>query len=138
MTHANRQTLVETPEADRQTCTDAPVIDHDVLASLAAAIGWQKVGHFITDFADHAAMHREQMRAALADADFDALYRSAHMLVSVSGSLGATRMSRLCDQLQRAAQACETALAQALFDDLEGVIDAALDDMKGLVTTNRS
>ena len=137
MTHANPPTQVKTSAGDMQV-SDPPVLDHETLRSLADAIGWQKVSHFIRDFTDHANHHRETMRAALADGDFDALYRSAHMLVSVSGSLGAVATSGLCDKLQKAAQAAEAASAKALFDEVDRAIDLALGELQELVVKTKS
>lgn len=118
--------------------SDPPVLDHETLLSLADAIGWPKVSHFIGDFTDHANHHREAMRDALADGDFETLYRSAHMLVSVSGSLGALATSALCDQLQKAAQSTETAAVRALFDEVDRAIDQALAELQELVVKTKA
>ena len=132
VTHANPQTPIETTAGGTQV-SNPPVVDHETLRSLAAAIGWPKVGQFIADFTDHAHHHRESMRTALAAGDLDALYHSAHMLVSVSGSLGALATSRLCDRLQKAAQVADITVAQTLFDELDQAVDQALAELKELV-----
>ena len=118
--------------------SDPPVLDHETLRSLADAIGWPKVSHFIRDYTDHANHHREAMRDALADGDLDALYRSAHMLVSVSGSLGAHATSALCDKLQKAARADEAAAAGTLFDEVDRAIDQVLGELQDLVVQTKS
>ncbi len=118
--------------------SDPPVLDHETLRSLADAIGWPKVSHFIRDFTDHANHHRAAMRAALANGDYETLYRSAHMLVSVSGSLGAVATSGLCDKLQKAAQASEAATSRTLFDEVDRAIDQALGELQELVVKTKS
>ena len=130
VTHANPKSR---PDANRSTTSDEPVVDHDVPDALASVIGRRKVDRFIADFIDHAGMHRRHMRKALTTDDFDRLYRSAHMLVAVSGNLGAVQVSHLCDRLQRAAAVSDAAAAHDMFDDVDLAIDQALDVMAAMI-----
>jgi HPt (histidine-containing phosphotransfer) domain-containing protein len=126
VTHANPKSNAR---ADR---TEVPLVDRDVLDSLASVIGRDKVDQFLTDFIEHAGKQRVVMREALAYKDFSSLYRSAHMLLSVSGSLGATKVSRLCDRLQRAADAHDTATAAKVFRDVDQAIEMTLRTMTAI------
>jgi len=109
------------------------VVDHDILDALASVIGRAKVDQFIADFIEHAAMHRRHMRDGLATDDLDTVYRSAHMLVAVAGSLGATEVSRLCDRLQRAMAARDMAAARDLYGDVDRAVDRALETMTAMI-----
>ena len=117
------------PVADHLTGANVPIVDHDVLDALASVIGRDKVDQFVSDFIRHAGMHRNHMRDALADDDSEALFRSAHMLVAVSGSLGAIEVSRQCDRMQRAAEARDMVSARDMFNDVDRAIDRALHAM---------
>jgi len=130
VTHTNRQTR---PVAKRPVTPDTPAIDTDVLDVLASVIGRTKVNQFIADFLGHARMHRRNMRDALATDDTEVLYRSAHMLVAVSGNLGALEVSRLCDGLQRAVAAHDMAAAHEMFADVDNAIDRALASLSAMI-----
>jgi len=105
---------------------NVPLVDHDVLDSLASVIGRDKVTQFLTDFIEHAARQRIVMREALAYRDYASLYRAAHKLLAVSGSLGAIQVSRLCDRLQRAADAHDTQSAAETFREVDQAIEKTL------------
>ncbi len=122
------------PVADHLDGADDPIVDHDVLDALASVIGRDKVDQFISDFIRHAGMHRRHMRDALAEDDSEALFRSAHMLVAVSGSLGATQVSRQCDRMQRAAEVRDLVSARDMFTDVDKAIDRALHAMAETVS----
>jgi hypothetical protein len=69
----------------------------------------------------------------LATDDAEILYRSAHMLVAVSGSLGALQVSRLCDRLQKAAATRDMAAAHDMFAEVDNAIDRALETMSAMI-----
>jgi HPt (histidine-containing phosphotransfer) domain-containing protein len=130
VTHANRQSR---SIDDRSAAPDTAVVDRDILDALASVIGRAKVDQFIADFIEHAGMHRRHMRDALATDDHDTVYRSAHMLVAVSGSLGAAEVSRLCDRLQRAVAARDMTAAREIYGDVDRAIDRALETMTVMI-----
>ena len=60
----------------------------------------------------------QKMRAALALGDGGALWRAAHTMKSSSGSVGAMKMAKICQELERKGRAKELEGCDLLFDEL--------------------
>jgi len=83
--------------------SDSPVLDLSALEALRQAMG-DDGGLVIAELIDYYLAETpsllEQMRAAIAQQDFDTLQLVAHGLKSSSASLGAMRLSQLCQDLE--------------------------------------
>jgi HPt (histidine-containing phosphotransfer) domain-containing protein len=84
------------------TDADSPVLDASVLAELSASVGGDRA--FVTDLIDayltDGAQQVEQVEAAVAAGDPEALVRPAHTLKSSSATVGATRLAAIARELE--------------------------------------
>ena len=100
------------------TFDGAPVLDQAVIDELRAATGDDEA--FIVDLVEtyltEGAANLEDMLAAAAAIDAEAIVRPAHTLKSSSASLGAMRLSTICKAIEEAGRASRT---DTLREDVE-------------------
>lgn len=111
---------------------DAPAIDADALQSLVEMIGADEpaaVLDLLDTYLHDSALQVQELDAAFAGKDYKTVHRMAHSMKSSSATFGALVLSRLCEDLERAAQrecadgACAQRLA-ALHQEYARVVAA--------------
>ncbi len=96
---------------------DASIIRR--LERLGEATGQDLMSQLATLFIADADDRINELRAALACRDTDAVVRSAHTLSGSAANLGATDLSRLCATLSMPSAAADPTYSKTLFDRIE-------------------
>ena len=99
--------------------SDEPVLDEAAVAELSESVGGD--GDFVADlvrtYLSEGEAHLEQMTAAAAAGDAEAIVRPAHTLKSSSASVGAARLARMARDIELAGREGRTdGLAAAVAD----------------------
>lgn len=83
---------------------ELPALDETVLDELGASVGGDRsfVIDLIEAYLADGGQHVEQVEAAIASADTDALVRPAHTLKSSSATVGASRLAAMARELELA------------------------------------
>jgi CheY-like chemotaxis protein/HPt (histidine-containing phosphotransfer) domain-containing protein len=97
----------------------AEPLDRDVLEHLRALGGTEMLSELAQMFYDDARSALASLRKALQDEDSASVGRIAHTLKGSSGSMGATRMSRTCSEIQDAGASADLARASMYSKRLE-------------------
>ena len=103
-------------DPDPRAVLDMSVVDS--LRALDEVGGASLFEELVELFIQDAAQQVRSLEQALGDGDARAIERSAHTLKSSSASLGATRMSELCFELERLGRAGRLDGAQGLVGDV--------------------
>ena len=79
------------------------IIDRNAIARLLDVIGGDidDLKELVNEFEDVAPEMQKKMREAVSNEDFNALRILAHSLKSNARDFGATRLAKLCEQLER-------------------------------------
>lgn len=114
---------------------DGSAIDRATLDELLDAVGgdWTFVAELVDAFRTDAPAQVAAMRAGLDAADAAGLAAAAHTLKSSSASLGATRLSARCAELEVAGRRGELAGAAASVSVIEPALDEALAELDRMV-----
>jgi CheY-like chemotaxis protein len=96
---------------------DAAIIRR--LERLGEATGQDLMGKLATLFLADSDDRIDELRAALACSDVEAVVRSAHTLSGSGANLGATDLARLCATLSMPSAAADPAYSRTLFDGIE-------------------
>ena len=94
------------------------------------------VRDIIDDLVD-AAGRVAALRGAVGAGDVECVRREAHALKGTSATIGAMRLAELCGELERRGREGAVDGATALSDRLEGALDAARDELSGVVRVLR-
>lgn len=93
-------------------------LDETVLDSLKTVMGYD-FSTLLERFVEDAMMRLEQLRMTAAVADYPGLKSIAHSFKGSCGSIGAFILADLCQQLESAAQLCQTENVSELIGRLE-------------------
>jgi HPt (histidine-containing phosphotransfer) domain-containing protein len=112
---------------------ELPVLDGSVLDELRASVGGDEdfVRDLVQTYLLEGPQHMDQVAAAAARADAEAIVRPAHTLKSSSAALGATRMSAISKQIEFAGREGRVVDLQALADDAAQTWTATVEALKG-------
>ena len=102
----------------------SPLLDHDVLNDLDAALGPAFVAECLTVYLDDADRLRAGIETAMTTGDGQELARAAHALGSASATVGAAALSQLCRRIERDGADDSTA------DELSRVYTDAIDALR--------
>lgn len=106
---------------------DAPVVDRGVYDSLAQAIGSAAMAELLDKVEADVVNARDGLAAGLESGAMDQIRSSAHILISVAGAVGATRVQEGAKRLAAAARTDDSAAIQgeaaSLLAEIEGVLD---------------
>lgn len=103
-------------------------IDIGIYESLVDTIGAAGMSQLLNELHGDLVTARNQIEAAAEAGDLELLRGASHMLVSVAGAVGAVRLQRQAERLNRMAETNESASATAqlsrdLLRELSGVLD---------------
>lgn len=102
------------------------VIERMIYESLAASIGEDAMAELLVRIEIDLQTARTDISAALASVDLDLMAHASHILISVAGAVGAVRLQRQSERLNRFAEEQEadaaTALAEEALPELDNVI----------------
>jgi signal transduction histidine kinase/DNA-binding response OmpR family regulator len=88
---------------------DAPILDREIADGVREAVGQDQFSEFLAMFLEDSEEHLRLIAEAQKAADPAAMVRSAHVLVSTAGNIGAMRMSLLARELEAAAKTGDAA-----------------------------
>jgi CheY-like chemotaxis protein/HPt (histidine-containing phosphotransfer) domain-containing protein len=98
----------------------AEPLDRAVVENLRTLGGTEMLSELAQMFQEDARSALVGLRRAIQDGDAHSVERIAHTLKGSSGSMGATRMSQLCSELQDVGASADLVRASALSERLEG------------------
>jgi HPt (histidine-containing phosphotransfer) domain-containing protein len=105
--------------AARATAKAAEVIDRQVLDELGKVLKPERLASMINLYLTESPKLVEKLKHAAGTGDAPEMARSAHSLKSCSANVGATILSRYCDQMETSARRADTEEARKLLGKLE-------------------
>ncbi len=102
------------------------VIDRTVYETLAATIGAGMMSELLEKVATDLMAARRDLEGAIAPLDLGPIRSASHILISVAGAIGATRLQRCARHLNTAANASDTETVLRLGPACMSEIDAAV------------
>jgi signal transduction histidine kinase/CheY-like chemotaxis protein/HPt (histidine-containing phosphotransfer) domain-containing protein len=96
----------------------APLLNFETLAELESALPFSKVREFIQLYFAEAELHLARIAQARALADLQSVSREAHVIVSISGNLGAMRASAVARRLETVSRNADNDESHLLIDEL--------------------
>jgi HPt (histidine-containing phosphotransfer) domain-containing protein len=104
--------------APNPVLASSPALDHAKLAILESVLPFSNIDGLLTLFMTEVEHHLTRIRTSQAAADFDALAREAHSMVSSAGNVGAMEVSELARTLERACKEGRTPSIERLIGQL--------------------
>jgi signal transduction histidine kinase/DNA-binding NarL/FixJ family response regulator/HPt (histidine-containing phosphotransfer) domain-containing protein len=89
------------PQAVIQIQSEVPVLDHEKLASWEALLPAEDFTNFISLYLNGVESHLGDIQASSESGDFKDIARQAHMLMGVTGNLGAMQTSAVARMVER-------------------------------------
>jgi CheY-like chemotaxis protein len=105
--------------AARATAKAAEVIDRQVLDELGKVLKPERLASMINLYLTESPKLVEKLKHAAGSGDAPEMARSAHSLKSCSANVGATMLSRYCEQMEASARRADTEDARKLLGKLE-------------------
>jgi CheY-like chemotaxis protein/HPt (histidine-containing phosphotransfer) domain-containing protein len=103
-----------------------PVVDRAIYEALAAAIGADMMSELLEKVEADLASAAAELTAAREPIDFGPIRSASHILISVAGAVGATRLQRCARELNTAAIAGNADATASLLPGCVAEIDAAI------------
>ena len=103
------------------------MIDHAVYDALCAAVGPETMTELLEKVATDLGTSRADLVRALGSADRKLARTTSHVLISVAGAVGATRLQACAQSLNRAAHAEDADAVASQIGGCLAEIDAAVD-----------
>jgi len=120
-----------TPAAAKEKAVDTEVLTE--LRKLSETTGRDILGKSVRFFLSHTPENVTEMKRALTETDFERLKTNAHSLKSSSANLGATGLSKLCQQLEDTARESRVDSASEQLRAIEAMMPQVLLELRELV-----
>ena len=106
------------------------LFDEDVLAGILADMDDETVAKIVVEFRKDIQRHLKALNDAVLNVDEEMFERGTHGLKGVSGTFGATELSRLTSEANSRARKGEVPLAFAMKDEIETLANATIDSVE--------
>jgi signal transduction histidine kinase/CheY-like chemotaxis protein/HPt (histidine-containing phosphotransfer) domain-containing protein len=126
------------PAAPAPAADTYPVLDAETLTSLAAVMGEDGLGSFLSLLAQDARGNLDTAAAALAGGDLPAVARAAHAIISSAGNAGARQLSVQARKLETAAKSGDAAITREGLERIEASWQATMTEIESLADRPRA
>lgn len=113
-----RESAHDVVAKEARTGTDGPKIERAIFEGLAASIGERGIGMVLRKAKDDLTTAGGQIEMAAETGDIELLRGASHVVISVAGSIGAVRLQRQAEALNRLAHIEELSAAAVLSGEM--------------------